>query len=160
MYTGKIRFENSEIMSLYSIARFYKIESLEKDVQNQIEKICSKETILDLVDQCFDQELVSELKFLEQFIKNFIKEIDIKVLSDKLDVKTFAHSLCLAKDSFTSKELLDTISQFLGEGYEFENEDEQNALLELIDVKNKELVKLAKEQKPYWIPESFLNKLK
>ena len=160
MYTGKIRFEFSETMSLYSIARFYKIQSLEEDIQAEIQNICTAENIFALVDQCFDEELISELKFLEPFIAKFFFALDMKVITDKLDVQTFAHSLKHILNKFTPEKLLDTISQFLGEGYEFEEEDEQNALLELLNTEDKKLASLIKSKKLYWIPESFISKLK
>ena len=161
MYNGKIDWEYSETMALYSIARYYQIDSLLNLIQERLEQIVTPENVMQLVDQCFDKKLLEELRYIERFIVKFYDKIKLQVLSDNLDVITFANILGSPElpVQYSSQDLINTISSFLGE-YQFEKEEEREALLKLLNRNDPQLKNAIQTIKPYWIPQTFIDSLK
>ena len=161
MYTGKIQWDFEETMSLYSIARFYQIDSLLHHIQQQLEKIVTAQNVMQLVDQCFQEHLLDELRYIERFVVKYYQELKLEDLSDQLDVLTFANILSSPElpKKFTSQELVETITNFLVD-YEFEKDEEREALLKVLRTKGDSGLKDAiTNLKPYWVPQEFINSL-
>ena len=159
LYNGKIEWEMKEMMSLFSIARFYKIDCLYKALDAKLNEIMAKDSALQFVSSCYDNQLTNELNYMIPFITKHFDLFKISELSDALDVKTFAKVIEPIKGSLGTDKLLDVITKFVGD-YKFENREEQSALLLLLPRAEKGLKEKIMKKGCPWVPEPFLNTLK
>lgn len=126
MYTGKIDFTIKELMPLFNIAHVFEISQLESQMNQILEQKINKSTILNLVKECYDNELPQELQTLIPHLASLFNDLQISDLSELLDVCTFAKVIKLTKLSTEDKVL--KINEFLQDWKP--SEEEKDALLD------------------------------
>ena len=95
-YTGKIQITPDNIMCIFAVSRFYGIKLLEKSIEDILNTdITTPDLLVLLINQCYESELNSELKYLIKFISNFYftNKISTMQLSEILDIPTFCQVL-------------------------------------------------------------------
>lgn len=113
LYSGLINVENDQIMSLFAIAKYYGISSLYNEVSEYLQTQTDGNNIIQLIQQCYEYELQSELDYLIPRIVQLLPSIDVGVLSDNLDLKTFCRILQQFKAMPNQK--IELITSFLGD---------------------------------------------
>lgn len=127
MYNGRIELDETskkELMQLYAIVHFYGIETLKADVEKKIDSVVNNNNILDYVDICYEEDLQEPLNALAPKIGKNIEKFDVKVLSDKLDVRVY--SLAMRESGLSDDMRLIKMKEFVGT-YEL-GEDEKQML--------------------------------
>ncbi|OHT02081.1 BTB/POZ domain containing protein [Tritrichomonas foetus] len=148
IYSSQIQVEENEIMSLFSIARVYGINSLYNLLEEKIKQKINPNNIYDYINQCYDNELTSELLFLTQYIAYFLPQLNLQSLSDNLDVPTFCQ--VLEKCEIEPEKKMTTLTTFLG-NYQC-TESDMEAIVQLFDPKNPLTRAAYKKLKPSWAP--------
>ena len=158
LYTGKLEYSFNEVMALLSIARYYKIDQLEKELKTTIENRIKAEDVFPLCDQCFELELTNELEFMAQFISKFFDTFNIEEISDRIDVNTFVLAVKPLKKK--PQDLIQLVTKFLGSYNLSEVPSEQEAILSLFDPTQSGLKDLFTKANVSWVPDTFLKKLR
>jgi hypothetical protein len=112
LYSGTIQFVDGAVMPLRDLALNYGIQGLHTMLTEYVQK-ASSEMLLGFIAQCFDYELVDELRFLEDCVVQHYDSISIQNLSTALDVATFAHVLGKLQGKSLAAKFADLV-QFLG----------------------------------------------
>ena len=124
MYNGEITIHLDKCMSLLAIANYYFITQLQQTVQEYITNNCTPQNLALFIDQCYQNELQSELtKLVPEIAKNLD---DLKKLSnfgDMLDVGTYAQVL-VAKQ-LSPHDLIQDLKHFIGD-YVLNDQDRKN----------------------------------
>lgn len=105
IYTGKIDITMKELMPLINLTHILGISKLESVVLNILEERINKSTILNLVKECYDNELPKELQTLIPHMAALFNDLSISELSETLDVTTFAQVIQLTELSTEDKVL-------------------------------------------------------
>jgi hypothetical protein len=154
IYTGKLNFALSNFMNLIYISHQYGIHQLERELRALLATVLSPETILSIIQQCFERQLSDELRLLEPAIARFLESIPIAALSEALDVLTF--SRVIEKSSLANEARVNLITGFMG-GYD-PSREEKRALVQAL--KREPGLKALLDGKGYnWVPPEFLRAL-
>ena len=134
MYTGKLPLKTEEFIPALSIASFYVIPTLSGFVKNEMNRLLTPEKnkvnntlLMNFIKQCYDENFLNELEpFVDFVVKNF-SNIDMKQLSENVDVPFFAD--VMKKVVMDDSQKLSAIKHFLGSYDISEHPDE----IELLD---------------------------
>ncbi|OHS94515.1 BTB/POZ domain containing protein [Tritrichomonas foetus] len=137
-YSGKIAFDFSEIMIVFAISQFYGVDILTKVIENHLNDNINSNNLINLIQQCYDYELNAELHFLIPYIVNYFPLLNIKKLSENLDIPIFCEVLKRLNNSF--EETINLLTDFLGD-YKCTQQD-YDEIKKILD-KNDPLVKIA-----------------
>ncbi|OHT16239.1 BTB/POZ domain containing protein [Tritrichomonas foetus] len=152
MYTGQLDFTEDQVMALYHIAHDCGIRSLEENLNNYLESQVIPANILAFVNQCYDYELVEELKVLEDYVSKFFRQLSTNNLTQALDVITYTH--ILEKQHLSNNDKIKYLNDFIGK---WECDDEElAACAALFDPRDKGLKSQLSKLKVSWLPKSFL----
>ncbi|EAX90673.1 hypothetical protein TVAG_495100 [Trichomonas vaginalis G3] len=148
LYNGQISYEFDETMALLKIATYYMIDVLKIELQNQINSITDPNLYINLVNQCYDNQIEDQLPYLSQFIIKNYNSYDIQTLSDSYDVMAFA--AIIRQVQLPIDKLISDITAFLGD---FEADEEELAALNklLFDYNTEDKRKAFEKSKPKWI---------
>lgn len=132
-YTGCIEIDNTKLIPMLAIARFYGIQNLETKLQKIISDAIaqdyladdgSRTLIIDLIQQCYADNLSTELQYLFPYVACYLDSIGIDDLSKNLDVESFCNILSQYNGK---KKKQDLLRRFIGD-YQC-TEDEQRAIM-------------------------------
>lgn len=132
LYSEQINVEDDQIMSLFAIAKYYGIASLYEEVNEFLKTQTNQTNIIQLIQQCYENELASELDYLIPRISELLPYIDMGALSDNLDLPTFCRILQHYNGNASQK--VNFINMFLGD-YQCTDQDIQS-VLRLFDSNN------------------------
>lgn len=152
MYTGDLDVIAENAVDVLHIARAFDMPQLEKDVIDALQKTVTKDQLLLMIEQCFNEELSAELELIVPLIAEHLQEFPITDLSNSLDVITFSKVLQLSMN-ITLVEKLRMIKDFLGD-WEL-SEEESAALRELFTKVERSSLNKAFEtlgEVPVWAP--------
>lgn len=93
LYSGNIEVEQDQIMSLLAIAKYYGISSLYNEVAQRLQDEIDSNNIISFIEQCYNNELASELDYLIPRISELLQDINMAALSENLDLPTFCRIL-------------------------------------------------------------------
>lgn len=154
MYNGKISFEENDIMQLYAIANEFSIPMLKEALTKHIKSKVNSQFLLNLVDQCFQAQLLESLRFLEDDLATSFTQITTENFSKYLDVVTYAHIL-QKQTQLTDVQKFVNLSAFIGN---FQCDDvEKAACAEVFTNKADGHLrqKLKDDGIPHWLPSDF-----
>jgi hypothetical protein len=149
-YTGLIDFDESHLMLLLDWSQLYGIIRLRDLVLDALPSIVNPDNLIGFIQQCFDYEIADPLQFLEPAIGHLFRELSISVLSEALDVSTFARALKYT--DLSNVERVAAIETFLGDWQP--TLDEKNSLAEALlrDPSLREVVRPGIR----WLPAPFV----
>lgn len=113
LYSGEISVEENQIMSLFAIAKYYGVSAIFKDVDQKLQEYITQDNIISLVQQCYENELITELDYLTPYIAKYLTCLDMNVLSDNLDLPTFCRILQFYNSAPNEK--INFLVSFLGD---------------------------------------------
>ena len=113
LYSGDIQIQEGQEMSLLSIGHNLGINSLVSAVMSYVNNLSSTDKILNLIDQCFNMELINELPLLVPTIARHYSDFGITRLTQALDVQTFLQ--VLEKVPLTGETKANHLIEFVGD---------------------------------------------
>jgi hypothetical protein len=153
-YSGTFSFNQSEFMTFYYLSRHFGIWQLEKELRAELSEIATKDNVLDFCTQCYENGYTEELKLLKQYLIKFIENLPLELVSQVLDVVTFAG--VLQESEFTNGRKIEMINVFLGDWKT--NQQEQEALRNCL-TQDGSLKKLLIGKEYAWINKEWLRSL-
>ena len=158
MYAGELEMKLAEAMPMLAIANYYDIEGLRQSVLDVVMGAENRDKLVMFVQQCFDHELVEELRVLEPLLVKYVEanptEKTCKELSDAVDVATFGR--VLAGTKLANEKKIKMIREFLGD---WNPSDEEKQALAACLVMEVGLGKLIGEADRKWLPSDFVDRL-
>jgi hypothetical protein len=151
LYSGRLDFSEDIVMPLFSIARDFGIQSLLTSLEAYINER-PPHGILDLLAQCWNHDLVDELRILVPVVAKAYTNISLQNLSSALDVVTFLEVLALLRGR-TLKEQFADLEVFLGDWTC--SADEKRAISAFFKNAGPEVQALFRAKGKGWLPGGF-----
>jgi hypothetical protein len=143
-------------MSLIQISHTYGIVQLESELRELLSKVLSPQTIVPIIQQCFELKLLDELRLLEPSIATFLEEIPIQALSESLDVITFAR--VIEKSNLPNGTKIKLITGFMGDWSP--SREEKRSLVESLTRSEPGLKALLEAGQYNWVLPEFVRSLR
>ena len=113
IYSGKIQVEKKNLLNIIEVACFYSVTELCKSLDEYLTKYINKDNILELFDQCYQENLNNAKNFLAKHLVNFLDEIDMSQLTNIIEVPIFCKAL--SKYAGSTEQKIDLTNQFLND---------------------------------------------